>query len=163
MTGGGLPICKPRVTRAGTNIAVLATNVHDRYRPGAMGRRSRNRAAADGAPAPAPEPKPRRAARGSSMERLNPARRVIAAYLGGAAVVGVLTLLGIATLGGTFGPIIVFLVVLALSAALIRFAAARLAGHELTDEDRLMRLLATGVLIVAVVLALVSAVVGLAA
>lgn len=125
-----------------------------------MGRRSRNRAASgadgpDGAPARPP------ARRTRAADTLNPARRIIAAYLGAAAVIGVLTLAGIATVGGTFGPPLVFVAILALSAGALRFFAGRLAGAELTDEDRLMRLLATGVLITAVILALISAVVSL--
>lgn len=129
-----------------------------------MGRRSRNRAAATDPAAPSAPPKrprPPRQRRERAGERLNPARKTIAGYLVGAAVLGVLTLVGIASLGGTFGPIIVFLVVLGLAFVLQRAAAQRLEGIELTDEDRSMRLLATGVLVVAVVLSLISAVLGL--
>lgn len=117
-----------------------------------MGRRARNRADAEPR---AKEPRPKAA------DALTPARKVIAAYLGAAGLIGVLTLLGIATLAGTFGPILVFLVVLGVSVAVQRAVASRIEGVELSDDDRVMRMLATGVLITAVVLALISAVVSL--
>ncbi|MGK2938762.1 MAG: hypothetical protein ACSLFR_13305 [Solirubrobacteraceae bacterium] len=119
-----------------------------------MGRRARNRT--DSEPrARAPRPK--------ATDALTPARKVIAAYLGAAGIIGVLTLLAIATIAGTFGPILVFLVVLVVTVAVQRAVAARIAGVELSDDDRVMRMLATGVLITAVVLALISAVVSLLA
>lgn len=121
-----------------------------------MGRRSRNRPST-GAARPA---KPQRA---RATDNLSPARKVIAGYLAAAGVIGVLTLLGIATLAGTFGPIIVFVVVLFAAVGVQRRVAARISAVDLTDEDRLMRLLATGVLLTAVVLAFVSAVVSLVA
>jgi hypothetical protein len=123
-----------------------------------MGRRTRTRAKDASAP-DVHQPATPRSTRALASDALNPARRIIAAYLGGAALVGVLTLAGIAALGGVGGPFVTFAVVVMLSVALIRFAAARLEGLELTEEDRLMRLLATGVLLVACVLALVSAIV----
>lgn len=119
-----------------------------------MGRRSRQRfSTAESTAAPtrkAPAP-----------SGLTPARKAIAGYLVAAGVLGVVTLLGIAVLGGTFGPIIVFLVVLLFAVVIQRRVAARIADVELSADDRLMRLLATGVLLIAVVLALVSAVVSL--
>lgn len=119
-----------------------------------MGRRARNRTDAEPrAKAKAPRPK--------ATDALTPARKVIAAYLGAAGFIGVLTLLGIATIAGTFGPILVFLVVLGVSVAVQRAVAARIEGIELSDDDRIMRMLATGVLITAGVLALISAVVSL--
>ena len=121
-----------------------------------MGRRSRNRPSTD-ATRPAKPPRAR------STDNLSPARKVIAGYLAAAGVIGVLTLLGIATLAGTFGPIIVFVVVLFAAVGVQRRVASRISGTDLTDEDRLMRLLATGVLLTAVVLAFVSAVVSLVA
>lgn len=117
-----------------------------------MGRRARNRTDAEPR---AKEPRPK------ATDALTPARKVIAAYLGAAGLIGVLTLLGIATLAGTFGPILVFLVVLGVSVAVQRAVAVRIEGVELSDDDRIMRMLATGVLITAVVLALISAVVSL--
>lgn len=90
---------------------------------------------------------------------LDPARKTIAAFIVAAGILGVLTIVGIGTIGGLFGPILVFLVVLTLAFSLQRNVAARLEGMDLTDEDRLMRMLATGVLATAVVLALVNAVV----
>lgn len=117
-----------------------------------MGRRARNRADAEPR-AKAPRPK--------STDALTPARKVIAAYLGVAGIIGVLTLLGIATIAGTFGPILVFLVVLGVAVTVQRAVAARIEGIDLSDDDRIMRMLATGVLITAVVLSLISAVVSL--
>lgn len=119
-----------------------------------MGRRARNRAEAEGAPAR--RPKPRRQGASTGIE---PARRIIGAYVGAAALLGLLTLVGIASLGGLFGPILVFLAVLGLALALQRTVARRIEGLELTEQDRLMRMLATGVLVTAVVLALISAIV----
>lgn len=111
---------------------------------------------------PAPErpsrtPKPKADASG-----LDPARKTIAAFIVAAGILGVLTIVGIGTVGGLFGPILVFLVVLALAVTLHRNVAARLDGMQLSDEDRLMRLLATGVLATAAVLALINAVVSTA-
>lgn len=125
-----------------------------------MGRRSRNRSAAD---PPAPPAKAAKPPRPRATDGLGPARKTIAAYIVAAGILGVLTLVGIGTLGGVFGPILVFLVVLALAFSLQRNVAQRLEGLELSEEDRLMRLLATGVLATAVVLAFVSAVVSVAA
>ena len=121
-----------------------------------MGRRSRNRPSTDTA-------RPAKPQRARSTDNLSPARKVIAGYLAAAGVIGVLTLLGIATLAGTFGPIIVVVVVLFAAVGVQRRVASRISGTDLTDEDRLMRLLATGVLLTAVVLAFVSAVVSLVA
>lgn len=119
-----------------------------------MGRRARSRAGAEGAPARRPKPQ-----RSSQTRGLDPARRVIGAYVGASALLGLLTLVGIASLGGLFGPILVFLVVLGLALAVQRVAAARIEGLALTDQDQLMRTLGTGVLVTAVVLALISAIV----
>lgn len=124
-----------------------------RYRLCAMGRRARNRTPAAERPArPAREPR-------VDNSGLDPARKTIAAFIVAAGILGVLTIVGIGTIGGLFGPILVFLVVLTLAFTLQRNVAARLDGMELTDEDRLMRMLATGVLATAVVLAFVNAVV----
>jgi hypothetical protein len=90
---------------------------------------------------------------------LDPARKTIAAFIVAAGILGVLTIVGIGTIGGLFGPILVFLVVLTLAFTLQRNVAQRLEGLELSDEDRLMRMLAAGVLVTAAVLALVNAVV----
>ncbi|MBJ7330848.1 MAG: hypothetical protein JHC95_13185 [Solirubrobacteraceae bacterium] len=122
-----------------------------------MGRRSRTRAAAEPAPKP-PKKQPTVPRREGAADRLNPARRTIAAYLGLSALIGVLALLGIATLGGELGPAVHFLLVLSASTAAFRWATARTEGLELTEEDKLMRLLATGILAISVLLALISAV-----
>lgn len=122
-----------------------------------MGRRSRNRTANDPSSPPAKAPRPR------AIDGLGPARKTLAAYIVAAGILGVLTLVGIGTLGGLFGPILVFLVVLVLALSLQRNVARRIEGLELSEEDRLMRLLATGVLATAVVLAFVSAVVSVVA
>lgn len=132
--------------------ALLATAV--RATVPRMGRRARNRAGAEGAPARRPKP-----ARQATSTGIDPARKIIGAYVGAAALLGLLTLVGIASLGGLFGPILVFLAVLGLALALQRTIARRIEGLELTEQDRLMRMLATGVLATAVVLALISAIV----
>lgn len=131
---------------------------------GAMGRRSRNRTPT-GQPGPKPSartPRPR-APRPRASDGLDPARKTLAAYIVAAGILGVLTIVGIGTVGGLFGPILVFLVILTLAYSLQRNVARRIAEMELSEEDRLMRLLATGVLATAVVLAFISAVVSVVA
>ena len=130
-----------------------------------MGRRSRNRTAAatgarptrargGGGPAGAPAP-----ARGGGRSTLGPARRTLVAYLAGAVVLAVLTLLGIAVLGGALGPFVVLAVVVLAAGLTHRAATARLAGEPLTDEDRVMQTTAGGLLVLCVVLAAAGAVV----
>lgn len=120
-----------------------------------MGKRSRNRAGAAGAPAAAP----RRRASGPAApapprrKGLDPVRRTLAAYLIAAAVLGVLTLLGIAILGGTLGPFIVLAVVVVAAGLIVRAANARLAAMTLSDEDRVVQTLAGGLLAICVILA----------
>lgn len=116
-----------------------------------MGKRSRNRAggAAPGhgstrRPAPAPP----------LRKGLDPVRRVLAGYLVAAMVLGVLTLVGIALLGGALGPFVVLAVVVVAAGLIGRTATARLAGAELTDEDRVMQTMAGGMLVICVILSL---------
>lgn len=122
-----------------------------------MGRRSRSRTTTPrpkAAPAPAAP-----AGRGRAADRLSPARKTIAGYLGIAMVVSVITILGIATLGGTIGPLLVFAFAALASGLAFRWAQGRLANLEMTDEDRLMQTMAGGLLLISVVLAAVAAIV----
>jgi predicted PurR-regulated permease PerM len=121
-----------------------------------MGRRARARGDAPPRSAGAPA-RPARAQR--ARDRLGPARRILARYLGGAIVLAILVLAGIATLGGTLGPFLVFAVAAVAAGLLQRWAQQRLTGLELTDEDRVLQTLAAGLLLMAVFLALVAAVV----
>ena len=115
-----------------------------------MGRRSRGRT-----------PLPQRATppRARASERLSPARSTLAIYLGLAMLISVATVLGIAILGGTGGPSIVFAYALLGAGLSYRWARGRLAGVAMTDEDRMMQTMAGGLLAISVVLAAVSAIV----
>ncbi len=118
-----------------------------------MGKRSRNRS--DGT-APA---RPARSARSAPREKgLGPVRRVLAGYLIAAALVGVLTLTGIALLGGSFGPALVLVAVVALASVVSRTANVRLAGANLSDEDRVIQTMAGGMLVISIVLAVAGVV-----
>lgn len=114
-----------------------------------MGRRARARGAA---PARAAAPSRRTATR----DTLPAVRRVLVAYVGGAMVLSVLVLLGIAGLGGTLGPAIVLAVALVWAGALHRWAQGRLAEHELTDQDRVMQTMGGGMLFLSVCLSATS-------
>jgi hypothetical protein len=82
---------------------------------------------------------------------------VLAGYLGAALVVGVAVLVGIVTLGGTGGPLLVLAFALACAGLAFAWARHRLAAFELATEDRLLWMTATGVLLLSVALAAVSA------
>jgi predicted PurR-regulated permease PerM len=84
-------------------------------------------------------------------------RRVLGAYLAGAILLAVLVLLGTVTLAGTLGPFVVLVVDATVAWALYRWAQARLADLELTDEDRLLQTLAGGLLVVVLAFAAVAA------
>ena len=115
-----------------------------------MGKRSRNRAGGTVRPRSVPEA-PRR-------KGLGPVRRVLAGYLLASALVGVLTLLGIALLGGALGPFLVLAAVVVLAGLISREATRRLAGASLADEDRVIQTMAGGMLVISVILALSGAV-----
>jgi len=116
-----------------------------------MGRRSRART---------PSPPPRTAARRArARDRLSPARSTLAVYLGLAMLVSVATVLGIAILGGTGGPLIVFAYALLGAGLSYRWARERLADKSMTDEDRMMQTMAGGLLVISVALAAISAIV----
>jgi hypothetical protein len=124
-----------------------------------VGRRARTRAQAGtsgpspkGAARRTPTPAPRRT-------RLDPVRRTIAAYIAAAFVVAVLTLAGIVVLGGTLGPFITLAVIVVAAGLVHRAATARLSGQALTDEDRVMQTMASGMLVLSVVLAAAGAVI----
>jgi hypothetical protein len=128
-----------------------------RYRPAAMGRRARARG--DAPPRNAGAPPPAAGGRERVGDRLGPARRILARYLGGATLIAILVLAGIAALGGTLGPFVVFAVAAVAAGLLHRWAQERLTGLQLSDEDRILQTLAGGLLLMAVFLALVAAVV----
>ena len=121
-----------------------------------MGKRSRNRGAAGAGGTPARDRARPAPARG--LKGLDPLRRTLAGYLVAALVLGVLTLVGIVTLGGTLGPFIVLAVVVLVAGLLHRAASRRLTGRTLGDEDRMVQTLAGGMLVMCVVLALAGAV-----
>lgn len=134
-----------------------------------MGKRSRARAQAttdpDQAKAPLGRARPARASAGSgkaapdARARLDPVRRTLAAYVGAALAIAILTLLGIVVLGGTLGPFITLAVVVVAAGLTFRAASGRLAGATLRDEDRVMQTMAGGMLVLCVVLAAAGAVV----
>lgn len=115
-----------------------------------MGKRSRNRAGGTVRDRPAPAA-PRR-------KGLDPVRRVLAGYLIVASLVGVLTLVGIALLGGSLGPFVVLAAVVVVAGLVSRAVTRRLAGVSLTDEDRVIQTMAGGMLVISVILSLSSAV-----
>jgi predicted PurR-regulated permease PerM len=90
---------------------------------------------------------------------MTPVRRTLAAYLAGAMVVAVLVLFGIAVLGGTLGPLVVAVAAALAAFSLQRWAAARLGDAPLEGEDQTLRAVATGLLLLAVVLAVLAAIV----
>jgi hypothetical protein len=119
-----------------------------------MGRRSRTRSGTS----PRTEAGPERPARGRVAGQPAPPRRVLAAYLVAALLVGVVVLLGIVLLGGSGGPVVVLGAAAVLSWLVSTWARRRLASYELSGEDRLLLLTATGILALSVLLAAVSAV-----
>lgn len=135
-----------------------------------MGRRARrragseNRAAAPRKAAATPRKAtaaPRKAAGGRerALDRLAPARRVLAIYVAVAMVVAITVVLGIAILGGTLGPFLVAAYAMLAAGLASRWASRRLAGLHLTDEDRMMQTMAGGLLVLSVGFALASLVV----
>lgn len=89
---------------------------------------------------------------------MSPARRILTIYLACATVLALLTVVGIAALGGTLGPFVVVAYV-ALGAGLtFRWAHRKLDGQAMEDEDRMMQTMAGGMLLISLGLAVVSAV-----
>ena len=123
-----------------------------------MGRRSRTRSRDDVGAGAAPAPRASRPRREGALQRVGAPRRVLARYLGGAVAIAVAVLLGIVLLGGTGGPLVVLVCGVAAGALLFAWSRRRLAAFALSDEDRLLWLTATGLLVLAVLLAAVSAV-----
>ncbi|MTD43274.1 hypothetical protein GKE82_02860 [Conexibacter sp. W3-3-2] len=121
-----------------------------------MGKRSRARRPPG--PRPPREPRPDRSQPGreKGLGRLPAPRRVLALYLGAATVVALVALLGIALIGGTAGPFLVFAVVAGASGLVYRRAQRALVGLGLSDEDRLLQTMAAGLLLISSLLALVS-------
>jgi hypothetical protein len=117
-----------------------------------MGKRARARGAAPPRPsAPAPGRRP-----GAG---LGPVRRALTGYLIGALVLAVVTLAGILVLGGSLGPFVTLAVVVLGAGLVHRAARRRLAGAELSDEDRMIQTMAGGMLAISVLLAAAGAVV----
>lgn len=85
-------------------------------------------------------------------------RRILTVYLASAMGTAVVTVLGIAILGGTLGPFIVVAYVMVGAGLSFRWAHRRLAGHDMDDEDRMMQTMAGGMLLISLGLATVSAV-----
>jgi hypothetical protein len=112
--------------------------------------RSRRRARAGAAVAPAP------VAFGLPPSEL---RRVLAGYLAGALALAIVVLLGTVMLAGSLGPWVVLAGVGGGALALRAWAGGRLEGTPLSDEDRLLRTMAGGLLVLVVAFALVAAVV----
>jgi hypothetical protein len=135
-----------------------------------VGRRSRARSKADGAPAPAKAaPRPKPAARptrtpqsGSRSQLVGAAResrKAVAIYAGGAALLAVLVIAGIALLGGKLGPFVVAAYAILGAGLLHRWARAKLATLTLGDEDRMLQTVGGGLLLMAVFFAVLSAIV----
>ncbi len=122
-----------------------------------MGKRARARGVAASRPAPDGRQAPPARAKG-----LDPVRRALAAYLLAALVLAVLTLAGIVVLGGSFGPFLTLAVIVIAAGLVHRAATRRLAGAELTNEDRVIQTMAGGMLALSVVLALAGALITLA-
>jgi hypothetical protein len=97
------------------------------------------------------------------VQRSPGVRRVVGIYTGLAVVLAVLVLAGIALLGTTLGSVIVIAYAV-LGAGLLSFwFRSRVAPLTLTDEDRMLQTVASGLLIMAVGFSVVSAVVVAAA
>lgn len=123
-----------------------------------MGKRSRAQRPPGPRPARAPRPADPRPGREKGFGRLPVARRVLAIYLGAAMLVALVTLIGIAVLGGTLGPFLVFAFAVVAGGLLFRWAQSSLTGTVMSDEDRVMQTMAGGLLLIGVVLSLVSAI-----
>ena len=124
-----------------------------------MGKRSRAHARKGAKPTHANE----RATAAPPRGRLDPVRRTLTAYVAAALVLAILTLVGILVLGGTLGPFITLAGVVVGAGLVHRSATTRLAGAPLTGEDRMMQTMASGMLVLCVVLAAAGAVVALLA
>lgn len=94
--------------------------------------------------------------------KLDPVRRTLAAYLLAALVLAVLTFAGILVLGGSLGPFITLAVVVVAAGLVHRAATRRLAGAELTNEDRVIQTMAGGMLLLCALLATAGALITLA-
>jgi hypothetical protein len=86
-------------------------------------------------------------------------RRVLAAYLAGALALAIVVLAGTVLLAGALGPWVVLVGVGGGALALRAWIAGRLEGAPLSDEDRLLRTMASGLLVLVVLFAIVAAVV----
>jgi hypothetical protein len=85
-------------------------------------------------------------------------RRTLAAHLGGAVILAALVLAGTVMLAGALGPWVVLAVVTTGAWLLHRWASRRLAGVELVDDERMLYIMASGLLVLAVGFGAVAAV-----
>ncbi|HEU4974805.1 MAG TPA: hypothetical protein VFT50_06910 [Baekduia sp.] len=126
-----------------------------------MGRsRRRARAAGDAAAGSARPPRAadRKAARAATVTP-TALRRSLGAYLAGALALAVVVLVATVALAPAWAPWLVLAVDAAASFGLYRWAHGRMADLPLSDEDRVMQTLATGLLVIVLVFAAVAAVV----
>jgi len=138
-----------------------------------VGRRARQRAAA--APPPAAKPAPNRSARRAAaavaarpatvrrpreraLDRLPPARKVLAKYVLMAMVIAIVVMVGIAVLGGTLGPFVVLAYAVLGTGGAYRYSSTRLRDLPLTDEDRMLQTLAGGLLGISLLFAIAGAI-----
>lgn len=94
-----------------------------------------------------------------ARDNLDPVKRTLAGYLAGAMGVALLVLVGTAVLGGTLGPFVVLAVALVSGGLLQRWMLGRLRERPMSDEDRLLQTAAGGLLLLAVLFAVMAAVV----
>jgi hypothetical protein len=128
-----------------------------------MGRSRRRERRAGVGPGAAPRSggghAPTRSRREGALDRLERPRRTLALHLGGALVTAVLVLAGTVVLIGSLGPWIVLAAAAALAYLLHSWSSGRLEGMELTDEDRILKVMASGLLVMSVAFALIAAII----
>lgn len=86
-------------------------------------------------------------------------RRTLGAYLAAALLLAVLVLVATVALAPMWAPWVVLVADAAASLALYRWAYGRMADLPLSDEDRVMQTLATGLLVMVLLFAAIAAVV----
>jgi hypothetical protein len=86
-------------------------------------------------------------------------RRFLGTYLAGALVLAVVVLVATVALAPAWAPWVVLLADASASLALYTWAQGRMADLSLSDEDRLLHTLATGLLVMGLLFAAVAAVV----
>lgn len=127
-----------------------------------MGRARRRERAAGGSAAgaaPVRRAAQRKAAAAGTSVAPAELRRTLGAYLGAALLIAVVVLVATVALAPVWAPWLVLVADAAVSFALYRWAQGQMAGLPLSDEDRVMQTLATGLLAFVLVFAAVAAVV----